>query len=55
MKKVKIEVSYDPVVKRFKAHCPECGYFAARAKREAAVHATAQHVAYTHDGVEVKS
>ena len=49
MKKIKIDAAYDPVVKRWKATCSECGYFAARAKREAAVHALAQHVAYEHE------
>lgn len=46
-----ISVEYDPVAKRWKATCPHCGRIVARAKREAAEHNMAQHVAYEHDGV----
>lgn len=46
----KLDAVFDPVVKRYRATCPVCGYFAVRAKREAAIHVLAQHVAYTHDG-----
>jgi hypothetical protein len=45
----KPDVTYDPVVKRWRATCP-CGYVAVRAKREAALWALEQHVAYSHDG-----
>lgn len=42
--------TYDPVIGRYRATCPSCGYVAVRAKRAAAEHALAQHVAYTHEG-----
>ena len=48
-KKIKRDAVYDPVTKRYKATCPECGYFAARAKREAALWALDQHIAYEHE------
>lgn len=50
---VKIDATYDPVAKRYKGDCPLCGYFAARAKRAAALHVLSQHVAYEH-GREVR-
>jgi hypothetical protein len=37
---------YDPVVKRYKATCPSCGWIATRAKRESAEHNLAQHLNY---------
>lgn len=40
---------YDPVVKRYRATCPVCGYVAIRAKREAAEHVRDQHTTYTHE------
>lgn len=40
---------WDPIVKRYKAPCPYCGWFAARTKMEAAEHALAQHAIYQHD------
>lgn len=49
MKRVKIDASYDPVVKRYRAQCPDCPFAAVRAKREAALHALSQHVVYQHD------
>lgn len=49
--KTKVEIVYDPVVKRWKATCPHCGRIVARAKREAAEHNMSQHLAYEH-GVE---
>jgi len=55
MKKVTLEAQYDPVIKRYRATCPECDYVAVRAKREAAIHAMSLHVAYSHDRMEVKS
>lgn len=51
--KVDVRSAYDPVIKRYRSTCPECGYAAVRAKSEAAEHAVAQHVAYQH-GLEVK-
>lgn len=48
--KVKIETTYDPVIKRYRGTCPVCGYVAVRAKREAAQHAAEQHATYAHDG-----
>jgi hypothetical protein len=49
MKKVKIDVVYVPVTKRYQATCPECGKFYVRAKREAALHNLSLHLAYDHD------
>ena len=40
------DVSFDPVLRRYRATCPTCGYVAVRAKREAAVHVLSQHLAY---------
>ena len=45
---VLITAQYDPVIRRYRATCPDCGYVAVRAKREAAEHALHQHVAYEH-------
>lgn len=45
----RLDATYDPVVKRYRATCPTCGYVAVRAKREAAIHVLSQHVTYTHD------
>lgn len=46
---MKTSPEYDPVVKRWKAHCPHCGKIYARAKREAAEHVLAQHLSYEHE------
>jgi hypothetical protein len=46
----KPEITYDPVLKRWKAHCSHCAYMAVRAKREAAEHILSQHTAYNHEG-----
>lgn len=37
--------------KRHRVTCPVCGYATERAKKEAAEHAMAQHLAYAHDPV----
>lgn len=50
MKVVKPVMQYDPVVKRWRAECPVCGYVAVRAKSEAAEHVCSQHIGYTHEG-----
>ena len=50
--KMKVVTVYDPVVGRWRAICDGCGRVAVRSKREAAVHAIEQHVAYEH-GAEV--
>jgi ribosomal protein S27AE len=52
MTTVKIYSEYDPVLKRYRVRCPKCGHVAVRAKREAALHVMAQHVAYEGDEVE---
>ena len=44
-----IDAQYDPVVRRYRAECPVCGYAAVRAKRDAALHVLAQHVVYAHE------
>ena len=46
-----LRTKYDPVLGRYRAACA-CGFVAVRAKREAAEHVLAQHVAYEHDGKE---
>lgn len=43
------EAVYDPVLKRYRATCPHCGYVSVRAKREAAEHNLSTHLAYQHD------
>jgi hypothetical protein len=50
MTSVRNATTYDPVLKRHRATCPTCGYAAVRAKRDAAAHVLAQHIAYAHDG-----
>jgi hypothetical protein len=47
--KVQIDAVYDPVVKRYRAPCPICGYVAVRAKRDAALWHLSQHVVHVHD------
>lgn len=44
-----LQIEYDPVAKRFKAYCPHCKKFFARAKRESVEHVLLQHLAYAHD------
>lgn len=46
---MKAKAVYDPVIKRYRATCPICGYAAVRAKWEAAEHVLSQHLAYEHE------
>lgn len=50
MARKKFNIHYDAVLKRYRASCPHCSYFAVRAKSEAAEHVLSQHIAYAHDG-----
>lgn len=43
------QTTYDPEAKRHRAPCPHCDYVVVRAKREAALHALAIHIAYAHE------
>lgn len=39
---------YDPVLKRYRATCPECEFAAVRAKRESAEWNLGVHMSYAH-------